>query len=415
MQAGFGVFLSVMVLAALAALVGPTRPRWVGVSGAVLATGWNELPLLALLLLTQSTYVAVTADGLLDTPAGWGMLTVAIGTQVVFLELLRRGWRSRTALSSALGRAFGGTHDVRGTRPVWKTLVTPFPVKPWGVQRIGNLSYGPAGRRNRLDVYRPRSGVRDAPVLVYLHGGGYFSGSKRRESRAMLHRFAAQGWVCISAAYRLRPQVGFPDHLIDAKRVLAWVHEHGHEFGADPTTLVMAGSSAGGHLTALSALTPNDPAFQPGFEHADTSLTAAVCLYGYYGIYYGHDPLERPSSSPMLHNAGGAPPFFLAHGDRDSGVPVAGAQNMYRKLLTESGSPVVFAQLPGGQHGFDLFRSLRSDAVLEAIETFTTRVLAQPDTAAGSRHPRRSISAATAPGPARRADARNHREVEPAR
>lgn len=377
MSVGFMTFLSVMVLFALAALLGPTRPRWVGVSGAVLATGWNELPLVALVLLVQSTLVAITADDLLGAPAGWGLLAVAVGTMVVFLELLRRGWRARAAVSQALGQTFGGTHDVRGTRSAWWTLLTPFPVRPWKVQRIGNLSYGPAGRRNRLDVYRRRSGVRGAPVLVYLHGGGYFSGSKRREARAMLHRFAAQGWVCISATYRLRPQVQFPDHLIDAKRVLAWVRDQGRDLGADPATIVMAGSSAGGHLTALAALTPNHPAFQPGFEHADTSVTAAVCLYGYYGIYYGRDPLERPSSSPLLHPATAAPPFLLAHGDRDSYVSVAGAQAMHRKLLTESSEPVVYAQLPGGQHGFDLFRSLRSEAVINGIEVFTTRVLAQ--------------------------------------
>ena len=45
----------------------------------------------------------------------------------------------------------------------------------------------------------------------------------------------------------------------------------------------MAGSSAGAHLAAMAALTPDEPAFQPGFEDADTTVTAAVCLYGYYG------------------------------------------------------------------------------------------------------------------------------------
>ena len=51
----------------------------------------------------------------------------------------------------------------------------------------------------------------------------------------------------------------FPDHLIDAKRVIAWVREHGPEYGADPSKVFVAGSSAGGHLAALAALTPNDP------------------------------------------------------------------------------------------------------------------------------------------------------------
>ena len=94
---------------------------------------------------------------------------------------------------------------------------------------------------------------------------------------------ASQGWVCISANYRLSPAAEFPDHLVDVKMVVAWVRAHAREYGADPNLVFVAGSSAGGNLASMAALTPNDPAFQPGFEHADTSVTAAVSLYGYYG------------------------------------------------------------------------------------------------------------------------------------
>jgi acetyl esterase/lipase len=217
-------------------------------------------------------------------------------------------------------------------------------------------------------------------VLVYLHGGGYFSGSKRREGRAMLHRLAEEGWVCVSATYRLRPQVQWPDHLVDAKRVLAWVRRHAGELGADPARLVMAGSSAGAHLTAVCALSANEAAWQPGFEDDDTSVAAAVCLYGWYGAYYGRSPEERPSSSPLHHDAAHAPPFFLAHGDRDGYTPVSGVRALHRKLLAESSAPVVYAELPGAQHGFDLFRSLRSDAVVAGVEEFAARVLRAPRT-----------------------------------
>lgn len=109
-------------------------------------------------------------------------------------------------------------------------------------------------------------------------------------------------------------------------------------------------------------------------------MTAAVCLHGYYGLYYGRDSRERSSSSPLLHDAAGAPPFFIAHGDRDTYVSVRSAQALMRKLRAESAAPVVYAQLPGGQHGFDLFRSPRFDAVIAGIETFTAHVV--PD-----RHP----------------------------
>jgi acetyl esterase/lipase len=67
---------------------------------------------------------------------------------------------------------------------------------------------------------------------------------------------------------------------------MAWIREHGHEYGADPSTLFLSGGSAGGHLSSIAALTQNDPRYQPGFEGADTSVTAVASLYGWYGGYY---------------------------------------------------------------------------------------------------------------------------------
>ena len=86
--------------------------------------------------------------------------------------------------------------------------------------------------------------------------------------------------MCVSANYRLFPAAKFPDPLIDVKRVIAWVREHGRAYGADPTAVFLAGSSAGGHLASMAALTPNQPGFQPGFADTDTSVAGAVSLYG---------------------------------------------------------------------------------------------------------------------------------------
>jgi acetyl esterase/lipase len=158
---------------------------------------------------------------------------------------------------------------LRRRRPYSRLLFTPFPLRPRAVARAANIRYGDAGRRNMLDVYHHRSRSGAAPTLVYLHGGGYFSGRKDREARPLLHRLAGQGWVCVSANYRLRPSATFPDHLVDAKKVIAWAREHGREYGADPATVFVAGSSASGHLATLAALTPNEPTLQPGFEDAE--------------------------------------------------------------------------------------------------------------------------------------------------
>ncbi|MGW2155901.1 alpha/beta hydrolase [Nonomuraea sp. NPDC001699] len=134
-------------------------------------------------------------------------------------------------------------------------------------------------------------------MLIHLHGGGYSGGHKNSQSLPLLHHLASQGWVCVSANYRLRPQAQHPDHLIDLKKIIAWVREHAHEYGADPSTLFVAGSSAGGHLAAPAALTPNDPAFQPGFEHADTSVTGVIYLNGWYGPYFDDDPASSPPAA----------------------------------------------------------------------------------------------------------------------
>jgi acetyl esterase/lipase len=175
--------------------------------------------------------------------------------------------------------------------------------------------------------------------------------------------------VCISANYRLRP-ARFPDQLIDVKKVIAWVREHSDEYGVDPDMLIVAGSSAGGHLASLAALTANDPAFQPGFEQADTSVVAAISLYGYYGSI----DTKGPTSSPLAYVGADAPPFFVAHGDQDTLVLVEDARGFVEQLQRGSSNPVVYAELPGGQHSFDLFHSIRFEIVVDAIEAFASCV-----------------------------------------
>jgi acetyl esterase/lipase len=352
------------------------RPRALAVTSYLAALGASELPQLFLVLVLTATVPTIAENGVPDGPAGWAFLGLAVLTGAGLGVVALRAWRAREAVGRALVEGLGDRGGYRGLRlaRVLHVLLAPFPVHPRRVERIPDVSYGHAGRRNRLDVCRLRSRPTGAPVLVYLHGGGYVSGAKHREARALLHRMAAEGWVCVSANYRLRPAAGFVDHLVDVKKVLAWVREHGAAYGADLGTVVVSGSSAGGHLAALAALTPGEPVYQPGFEDADTAVTAAVCLYGYYGRYYGHGEDERRPSSPLVLDAAHAPPFFLAHGDRDTYLPVEGAREFAARLRRSSPNPVVYAELPGGQHGFDRFRSLRFEAVVDGVAAFLARV-----------------------------------------
>ena len=277
-------------------------------------------------------------------------------------QALGAGWRTAIdpGLAARLRRRF----------PLARILLLPLSRRRRDVERVANLAYGDAGRRNLLDLYRHRAGPSGGPVLIHLHGGGYTQGHKNSQSLPLLYRLASQGWVCVSANYRLRPAAEYPDPLVDLKKVIAWVRAHGPEYGADPALLFVSGSSAGGHLASLAALTPNDPAFQPGFEDADTSVAAAIGLNAWYGGYYGQDD----ASSPLTHARPDAPPFFIAHGDHDTVVPVEVARLFADTLGRVSASPVVYAELLGAQHAFDLFGSLRFELVVDAVVAFTAWV-----------------------------------------
>jgi acetyl esterase/lipase len=108
-----------------------------------------------------------------------------------------------------------------------------------------NTAGSDPGRRNLLDLYRHRARPSGSRVLIHLHGGGYYRGRKNSQSLPLLYRLASQGWVCVSANYRLRPAAQHPDYLIGLKKVIAWVGAYGHEYGADPGMLFVSGSSAG--------------------------------------------------------------------------------------------------------------------------------------------------------------------------
>lgn len=389
------------------------RPTFYGDRRAVLSffAGWltTELALhhLAWQLLVVLGFVAL---GALDA---WpGKLALAI-TAVSWAGLASCYWRARaaeqvveTALAAALGEDYASRIsdevEVRlAPRVDWKQLLLPFPIRHPDVERIANIPYARnAGLDLKLDIYRSRQRRQGCPTLLQVHGGGWVIGTKNEQGLPLMMQMAARGWVCISVDYRLSPHATFPDHLIDLKFALKWIREHAAEYGADPDFVVVTGGSAGGHLSSLVALTGNQPEYQPGFETVDTSVRACVPFYGVYDFTdrHGHYPnpgladlLERrvmkaarheapdayEKASPMSRVHGEAPPFFVIHGDSDTLVPVAEARRFVAQLRSTSSQPVAYAEIPGAQHAFELFPSLRTTFVIHGVERFLAYVYSQ--------------------------------------
>jgi acetyl esterase/lipase len=215
-----------------------------------------------------------------------------------------------------------------------------------------------------------------------------------------MQHLAERDWVCISADYRLSPHATFPDHLIDCKRAIQWIREHGAEYGANPDFLVVTGGSAGGHLAALVGLTANQAEYQPGFEHIDTAVQGCVPFYGVYDFTDRHglwqhealtELLEKrimkaarheaadayEKASPMSCVHADAPPFFVIHGDLDTLAGVEEARRFVAALRAVSRNPVAYAEIPGAQHAFELFPSLRALLVINGVERFVAYLYSQ--------------------------------------
>jgi acetyl esterase/lipase len=301
------------------------------------------------------------------------------------------------ALESGLGNRL--RRDPASTQALTAAqLARPFASGRDQYLAAADISYGDAGVRNQLDVWRDPQLPRDsrAPVLLQVHGGAWMTGNKRQQGVPLMTEMCRRGWVCVAINYRLSPRATWPDHVVDVKRAIAWIRAHIHEYGGDPDDLSITGGSAGGHLSSLTALTANDPAFQPGFEDVDTTIRAAAPMYGVYDfcnrdgtaspdlegllrkvVMKGDlsvDPDAWEAASPMARITPEAPPFMVVHGTNDSLVPVEQARSFVTMMRATSRQPVVYAELPGTQHAFDIFASVRTIHTVRAIGDFLQSV-----------------------------------------
>ena len=317
-----------------------TRWRRLGSFSAIPALLASELPFIVGYLLVASTVLALI-DGDLGSPGG------AAGAAVALLALAGLGVIVRRAL-----RAHAALHNAgRPGRPWGRILRAPFFPGRLDVVRVRGLAYGDGPHRT-LDVYHRRDRPAGAAVLLHFHGGGFYSGSKAREARPLIrHLTSRRGFVCVSADYRLQPHVTLADQVADVRDAIAWVRAHAAEFGAEPGTLFLAGSSAGANL-AIRAVCDGE-----------TGIAGLICRYGYYG---------------GLAPRGDLPPMLIVHGEKDLLIPAADVRAFAERLRAVSGRPVRYTELPGAHHDFDLYESIRSAAVNQAVEQFAAKWASSP-------------------------------------
>lgn len=214
-------------------------------------------------------------------------------------------------------------HDIRSAGDRVKEAYLPLLLAAprEGVDVHRDLPYG-AHARQVLDVYQPH-GARQAPVVVFVHGGAFVRGNKDINAAMygnVLTWFARQGCVGVNVEYRLAPEAAHPHGALDVAAACAWVGEHIGAFGGDPASVCLVGHSAGGTHAATYAC---DPALDA--QRRDIACVVLVSARlaadtlpenpNAAGVraYYGDDEQRYTAQAPMAHAARLSLPVFVVN------------------------------------------------------------------------------------------------------
>jgi acetyl esterase/lipase len=240
----------------------------------------------------------------------------------------------------------------------------------------------------QVDVYLPPSPTtKPGPAIIFIHGGGWALGSRRRFGRAFAawptsphELLALEGFAVICVDYRLSSEAIFPAQVHDCKAAIRWTRANAAELNIDPERIMSWGESAGGHLSLLMGLTgSNDELNGTVGEHLSvrSDVCGSVDWYGFSDLLasqsqrhpnssHDHDgpdsfesrllggPLQSmrelaKQASPLTHVHADAPPIQIHHGDADLVVPYAQSETLV-SALTELEVNVEFVTIPEADH-----------------------------------------------------------------
>ena len=198
-----------------------------------------------------------------------------------------------------------------------------------------------------LDLYVPRRAVRPVPVALYVHGGGMTAGDKSDLNPVFLHALASDGYAVASLNYRLAPQFHFPAQIVDVKCAIRYLRDRAPVYGLNAHEVFAFGTSVGGELVAIAALTGSRSAFDVGPYAAEPSgLSAAVDMFGPANLtqaasgftsadiaqVFGDNRREVVLASPTHYVRPGAPPMLLVQGVDDTTVLKSQSMQLSRDL-----------------------------------------------------------------------------------
>lgn len=238
------------------------------------------------------------------------------------------------------------------TVALMKPLVAPAPFA--GIKLSPDLSYG-SDPLQKVDLYQPVQ-ARHAPIVVFVHGGGFSGGDKNSYGPIygnVTAYLARHGFLAVNANYRLAPAAIWPAQAEDVGRIIVWLKANGARYGGDPSRIFLIGHSAGATDVASYVL---DDRLHP---KEGSGVVAAILISGVYRAaslrssdrpYFGADASQYEAEMPAVHAGESKLPLFLVTAEFDPIFLAPDTYDLAARICARDGKCPRFAWLKGHNH-----------------------------------------------------------------
>jgi acetyl esterase/lipase len=219
----------------------------------------------------------------------------------------------------------------------------------------------------KLDIYEPKNLKKDAPLIIFIHGGAWEKGKKSNVLHYLIS-YARKGYITASIQYRLSGVAKYPAQILDVEDAVKWLKSHAKEYNINVNKVAIAGGSAGAHLAMQYAYTHSSNTVDS--NGIPNNVQAVINIYGpsdltteiakkeervhrFIGKTYEEAPEMYKKASPILYVNQNSPPTISFHGTLDELVPYGQSKKLH-ETLKANGVPSYYHELKGWPHAMDL-------------------------------------------------------------
>jgi acetyl esterase/lipase len=301
----------------------------------------------------------------------YGLLICLVG--LIVLMLIPRTWSALHPKDPPMGYYYEKA-TILALVTGLESMIDREPPVPENVLETKNIEYKNInGISLQLDIYQPKGLTKPAPLLVFIHGGGWRSG-KRSDYLVYLTHFAKMGYVTATVSYRLLKVAPYPACAEDIMDAVKFFYKNGDKYNYDPDRICLIGGSAGSHLAMLAGYGWKRLGAQPDSAQDSAlqgkKIKAVVEIYGptdftteyarnhptitgFITKSYQEAPQLYVEASPITYVSKNSPPTLILQGTRDNLVPLSQAELLKHKL-DSLGVPNVYCPVPGWPHTMDI-------------------------------------------------------------